>query len=229
MTSLIYSRLAFQSYGSPLIFVSAGAGQDCDFSGDVRRNPASEEVERNIKKVRCTKKKRAGKHKWQRNNDGRNERRKLALVRRHSVCATYSSLSASILIDRTCTLGESKQQFAIGDESRRLVMLHVCRYCYRGRSSPLERYWTGFYAGYSDLAHQAGHPGSHLGDSRLLVDKSVCCIRPQLTTLSVSSSKQSLKPKYFGTVGKRCTDNIDEVPGVNRTGSYSEELNLVPR
>lgn len=116
---------------------------------------------------------------------------------------------------------------------RRVSKVRCCTYadmyCYRGRSSPLERYWTGFYAGYSDLAHQAGHPGSHLGDSRLLVDKSVCCIRPQLTTLSVSSSKQSLKPKYFGTAGKRCTDNIDEVPGVNRTGSYSEELNLVPR
>ena len=119
---------------SPLVFVSAGAGQDCDFSGDIRRNPASEEVERNIKKVRCTKKKREGTHKWQRNNDGRNERRKLALVRRHSVCATYLSVSASILIDRTCTLGESKQQFAIGDESRRLVMLHVCRYVLLSRT-----------------------------------------------------------------------------------------------
>ena len=113
---------------SPLVFVSAGAGQDCDFSGDIRRNPASEEVERNIKKVRCTKKKREGTHKWQRNNDGRNERRKLALVRRHSVCATYLSVSASILIDRTCTLGESKQQFAIGDESRRLdvARMQIC-------------------------------------------------------------------------------------------------------
>ncbi|KIM60448.1 hypothetical protein SCLCIDRAFT_9721 [Scleroderma citrinum Foug A] len=50
----------FHSYGPQstvnlLVFVSAGAGQDCDFSGDIRRNPASEEVERNIKENRtCT-------------------------------------------------------------------------------------------------------------------------------------------------------------------------------
>ena len=54
MASLICFLLAFHSYGPQstvnlLVFVSAGAGQDCDFSGDIRRNPASEEVERNIK------------------------------------------------------------------------------------------------------------------------------------------------------------------------------------